>query len=94
MKKKREFAQNFKKRALLLLEVIKKILNWGKDTAIKIVLQKKVISIGLSVLAIVMLLLGLSIDWQCGSKGWNCEGEYTPPAPDDVNKILKQSNNK
>lgn len=67
-----------------LWKFIKKVLAWLKE-----ILAKKSVKIGLAILIAVMFMLGFSINWQCGSKGWRCGGGYTPPNPDDVNKILK-----
>jgi len=73
-----------------LLDFVKKAISWVKGTA-----AKHAAKLGMSVLVIIMLFLGLNIDWSCGKgKGWECQGKYVPPDPEDVNKILKQGNNR
>jgi hypothetical protein len=72
-----------------VIKTVKKAFVWGKEN-----FSKKGVQVGISILIVVMLMLGLNIDWRCGSQGWNCDCGYTPPNPDDVNKIIKPADKK
>ena len=73
------------------ISVIEKITKAAKKLweIVKELFAQKIVKIGLVVVIAVMLMLGLTINWNCGSRGWNCGGGYRPPKPEDVNKILK-----
>lgn len=81
--KKTKF-EKFLRQLTSLWNFIKKILIW-----IKKLLAKKSVQIGVAILIVVMFMLGFSINWNCGSQGWECGGGYTPPDPDDVHKIIR-----
>ena len=60
----------------------KKVKEFFKD--------KKILKAGILALIIAFIFLGSSIKWDYNSKdGLSCDGNYTPPNPDDVNKIIK-----
>lgn len=82
--KKKNKLNKFVEKFNILFQLIKDVLAW-----VKTVLAKKSVQIGIAILLAVMFMLGFSINWQCGSGGWECGGGYVPPNPDDVNKILK-----
>jgi len=64
--------------------LIRRVVTWLKEK-----FGKTSIKTGIAILVAVMYMLGFSINWQCGSRGWECDGGYKPPNPDDVNKIIK-----
>ncbi len=68
-------------------ETIKNYFNKFKEF-----IKNDIGKISIILLIIVFILLGFSMNWVCSSKdGFSCSGNYTPPDPNDVKKIIKVS---
>jgi len=85
MPKKKKYKKDvFLKYCNSIISSVSKFLKDAKNF-----IFEKFIEISVAALVIIMFMLGFTINWQCGSHGWECGGGYTPAKPDNVKKILK-----
>lgn len=74
---------------------IKIPIDWLKKfwIGVKNFFGHKVVKVFTKITIVVIILLGITLKWSCGSwkpKDWSCSGGYTPPAADDIQKIIKK----
>ncbi len=84
-KKTFRFKKSLKKVILFIKERFPK---WFKK-AKKATKESKAARVGLTVLVIAFIFLGFSLKWEFNSNdGLSCSGDYTPPDPEDVKKVI------